>query len=84
MHVLQVDDIVGVVVAILGLVTMAVVVVAVVVDFVAGNGAYRFAGLFALGRAKCPMSNFLCLLLLLDLSLALGVLFSELDGIRVK
>ena len=58
--------------AILGLVAMVVVVV-VVKDFVAGNRAHKFAGLFALGGAKHPLSNFLCMLFLLDLSLDLLV-----------
>ena len=33
-----------------------------------GNGAHKSAGLFALGGAKHPLSNFICLLLLWDLS----------------
>ena len=66
---LQEDGVGGLVVAILGLVAMVVVVV-VVMDLVGGNGAHKFAGLFALGGAKHPMSSFL---LPFDLSLNLLV-----------
>ena len=71
LHILQEDIAGGLVGDILRLGAMVVVVVAVVVNFVAGNRAHRFAGLFALVGTKCPMSRFLYFLLPFDLSLAL-------------
>ena len=68
--------------AILGSIAMVVVAV-----FVAGNETHTNAGLFALDGVKHPMSNFLCLLFLLDLSLDLLIeafFFCKLNGIRVE
>ena len=51
-HILQVDDIVGFAMAILELAVLVMVVMVVVVDLEDGNGAQRFAGIYALGGAK--------------------------------
>ena len=83
LHILQVDGIFGVVMAILGLAILVMVVVAVVADLVNGNGAHRFAGLFAFGGAKCPMSNFVCFFLHLTFpgSFVGKALLHKLDGL---
>ena len=61
MHVLQVDAIMVVVSATLGPAILVVVVVLVSMDLVEGNGAHKFAGLFALGRGNLAKSSLLIL-----------------------
>ena len=70
---MQVGDLVGLVIAILGLAVLIMVVMVIVAELADGKGSHRFAGLFAIGGAKHPRSNFLWFPPALDLFLSLFV-----------